>query len=162
MKLYISISMHKLLLYSFIYFSITYALFTLTTGGWQALFFIYFSIFFWILLIIILSIGLLIRWKITRNNLITINTEWLKLLLIIQFFAILLNHSDCGDNPGSYSFLKVLFYRLSGTGKLCMYESPDIIYTLSIFFLLAYLTMLILVLIGILLQTRVITGVKKS
>lgn len=162
MKLYISMTIHRFLICSLVYFAITYFFFALTTGGWYGVFFIYLGMYLWTILLLIVAIALFIRRIVTKINSISINIAWLKLIVSLQIFATFLNQSDCGDNPGSYSFLQVLVAHVLGIGNLCARETPASIITLWMFFFLCYITLLILGLAMIVIQTRIMTGIRKT
>lgn len=146
--------MHKLLIYSFIYFSITYALFAVTTGGWQAVLFVYLGLYFWGSIFLIFSIALLIRWILTGKKIVSINTDWLKLIIFIQIIAIFFNHGDCGDDGGSYFFFQTLFDNIFATKDLCKQEASAFIYTIWYISFLSYLTLMLLNLVMMIIQTR--------
>ena len=160
MKASISTTIPRLLIYSLLYAIISYSLFVFSSGGWHQIIFLYFGFIFWITLLLIFSVSLLIRWRIKKKNLIFINADLLKLALATQILTILFNQSDCGDNPGSYPFFQIVFFKFHSNARLCSQETSSRILTFWILCLLIYLTLVLINFVILLLQPRIVMNVK--
>lgn len=95
-------------------------LFLLTSGGWSSLFYHMITPFVYLVIIITSAITAFINHK--KDKKVKVHLCFILVLLCIQCIYLLLNFGDCGDNPGTYTFIEKT---INGIWQYCSYASQS-------------------------------------
>lgn len=90
-----------------LYLLITWFAFVITSGGWSMIGFLFYGGIFWVL---VLCCSGLVYQSLKRKGRksVSIDRTLLGVILILQFFSLILNIHDCGDNPVIYNFIQLV------------------------------------------------------
>ena len=112
-----TISITRYLVLSVIYTVLSTLAFLLTTGGWIG--FLIISPLILIGMGLILISTLIKSWRL-RNEYksVTLPVSGLKVIFLLQLVSLLVNYSDCGDNPGG----SILLIRIFSPENWCQYD----------------------------------------
>ncbi|MEK7564299.1 MAG: hypothetical protein AAB510_01885 [Patescibacteria group bacterium] len=101
-------------------------LFLFTSGGWSALFIVFYVWGSLAILAVVMFIISLIR-SIRNVKSVIFNLTWLIPVFAFQFLGLILNRKDCGDSDGAFSFLTYMLNGFSSTG-LCVRSNDYSLY----------------------------------